>query len=167
MNFESQDEAQRIFELMSVEEKIRAEDSNETITKRRFTYETVMPSPKTKEECPEEYIIKADSHREKLYDRPWFDWYAWNNVNWGVKWDACDATLMEKSIVFYSPWGAPNNDVFQAIADKFDTTFFTNHYYEDGGWNVYDYHYSPREDMVPVYSNKLNIYNKMDDSDED
>ena len=152
---------------MTVFEKVRAKDSNETITKKRFTYETVMPSPKTKEECPEEYIIKADMHIEKLSDRPWFDWYAWNNDNWGVKWDACDARLDEKCIKFYSPWGAPNNDVFQAIADKFDTTFFTEHWYEDGGWDVYEYHYSPKQDMVQIYSEQLNDSNTEDASEAD
>ena len=45
--------------------------------------------------------------------------------------------------------GKPDDKVFQAIADKFGVSFYTQHNNEDGGWEERDYHYSPHQ---PMYS---------------
>lgn len=147
--FESEEDCKKVWEAMCLEAldtKVLPDGNYIKFKIKRFTYEAVIPSPKTKEECSEEYLI---NNYQSLEDRPWFDWYRWNNNNWGVKWDACNSYQDNCCIYFDSPWSKPFDKVFQAIADKFNVSFFTEHNNEDGGWEEYEYHYSPHQ---PMYS---------------
>lgn len=150
--FESEEDCKKVWEAMSLETfatKLLPDGNYAKFKTKRFTYNSVVPSPKIKEECPKEYLINENSHVQILEDRPWFDWYKWNIDNWGVKWDACDPYQDHCCIYFDSPWSKPDDKVFQAIADKFGVSFYTEHNNEDGGWEEYDYHYSPHQ---PMYS---------------
>lgn len=83
---------------------------------RRFSYQWLIPEPKTQEECEEKYVLHNDEEREAAHlgkDAGWFNWYEWRWDHWGCKWDAiCDreddfideGTL---SIFFSSPWCEP------------------------------------------------------------
>ncbi len=51
-------------------------------------FDKIIPQPKTEAECPECYLKRKDDHIQASADKPWFNWYAWNNNNWGVKWNA-------------------------------------------------------------------------------
>ena len=92
-------------------------------TKQLFSFETVIPTPKTIEECPQEYIKTESSCIQEDKEKPWFDWYAWNCDFWGVKWDACDACMYDREIIFDTPWCPPCDSVFEAIAEKFNVNF--------------------------------------------
>ena len=113
----------------------------------RFSYETILLSPKTIEECPQQYIINDETSICVDGDRPWFNWYNWNCDNWGVKWDACSPYIEENSIGFDSPWTKPSQEIFQGIADKFEVEFTLEVYNEDGGWEECDYIFSPHKEM--------------------
>ena len=79
---------------------------------KRFTYEAVIPSPKTKKECPKEYLMNEESHSQALEDRPWFDWYRFHLNHWGTKWNACDGYTKigatQLTFVFSTAWSIPD-----------------------------------------------------------
>jgi len=71
-------------------------------------YDKIIPQPKTKRDCPADYICDpAEAHIEPCKGREWFNWYTWNYDNWGTKWNACDGTREENSFFFSSPWDHP------------------------------------------------------------
>ena len=97
-----------------------------------FSYESIIPSPRTREECPAGFLVENGVCIERDDEKPWMDWYKWRNYYWGVKWDACDAdTNFINSISFDSPWDRPNDELFQGIADKFGVSFTSHHIYEE------------------------------------
>lgn len=71
-------------------------------------FNKIIPEPKTKEECPERYIVTIDSGIKEADDKPWFNWYDWHIDYWGTKWNAYDCyTLIGKSwikFVFSTAW---------------------------------------------------------------
>lgn len=140
LEFDSEQDAKKVWEGMQIDVPDK--------TEKRFSFEAVVPSPKTKEECPPEYLIKENSELKVEEHRPWFDWYAWNTAFWGIKWDASEAFFDEKLIYFDTPWGQPLDSVFQKIADKFAVSFKLAVDNEIGGWNEKDYYFSPGKEMV-------------------
>ena len=81
---------------------------------RVFSFESIVPSPKTEEECkkiyPSFYNKNGFKGIEPLEDRPWFHWYNWNYIYWGTKWDACDSEYVDNGVIeltFYSAWCYP------------------------------------------------------------
>ena len=60
-----------------------------------FDFDMVIPEPKTKKECPGEYITEED---ESIGRKPWFDWYKWRCDNWGTKWNASCTMTTPKSL---------------------------------------------------------------------
>lgn len=90
-----------------------------------FSFEWVVPIPKTKEECPAEYVIPEgeDRHLQTEKGMEWFDWYKWQCDNWGTKWDACNVDVCDNKIYFDTAW-SPATPIFIALADKlFDFSF--------------------------------------------
>lgn len=58
-----------------------------------FSFENIIPSPQTMEECPEDYILHNEEEANKhclLWDptqpRNWFNWYDWNCHHWEITW---------------------------------------------------------------------------------
>lgn len=78
-----------------------------------FDFDKIRPQPKTKEECPKEYICDAKKeHIQACEGREWFNWYKWNRDNWGTKWNACETYVYDKvkgelTITFSTAWCAP------------------------------------------------------------
>lgn len=68
-------------------------------------------------------------------------WYAWNNRNWGVKWDAanCEEIELDNSegnevlYNFDTPWGVAE-DVFVELSRQYPTARLELEYEEEGGW---------------------------------
>ena len=95
-------------------------------------------------------IIKPDN-LDEYYDKPNGKqnhpdhWWAWNNRNWGVKWDASSAELHETEdgslcYTFESPWGIPN-DAMLALSKQYPSVSLELEYEEETGWGgtvVYD-----------------------------
>ena len=71
-------------------------------------FNKIIPEPKTKEECPKEYLVTKDSHIMEREEKPWFDWYRWHLAYWGTKWGAYDCyTKIGKTwimFVFSTAW---------------------------------------------------------------
>ena len=93
---------------------------------RKFSYQWIIPEPKTQEECEEKYVLHNDEERKAAHlgndeETPWFNWYEWHCDKWGCKWDACiygedsfdDGQL---SIFFDSPWCEPGK-VYEKMAE--------------------------------------------------
>lgn len=156
LEFNSQEEAEKVFNGMQFVKTYYDTDVYGNIigeyNANIFSFETIMPTPKTKEECPEDCLVDENSHIELDLERPWFDWYKWNNKYWGVKWDASDSYLNDEILCFYTPWCAPYYNLFQAIADKFNVEFTLAINNEDGGWEEYDYIFKPNEPMIKEFS---------------
>ena len=100
-----------------------------------FDFEKVIPSPKTKEECPANCIINKGSHIELEAERPWFDWYKWNWRNWGTKWNSYDncinvAENNTLKLSFSTAWD-PAIPVIKALANQIEEDFKYT-YYECG-----------------------------------
>ena len=102
------------------------------LVNKSFSYEAIIPSPKTKEKCDKFFFVSPDDHITLEANRPWFNWYKWQMENWGVKWDALNPARMGDQIVFCSPWNKPCDKLFQGIANKFGVEFSSYHRYEDG-----------------------------------
>lgn len=63
-------------------------------------FESIIPSPKTPEECPAEYLLTskkdAEAHNlawDESQPRYWFNWYKWQRENWGTKWDCYNCSI--------------------------------------------------------------------------
>ena len=101
-----------------------------------FKLDTIVPQPKSRNECPRKYIVSSAIEAERLREDPpltytddkvWFDWYNWNLDNWGCKWEASGFNPIDKdliksegicsvSIVFTTAWNPP----LKAIKVLFD-----------------------------------------------
>lgn len=153
IKFDDEETAERIWEALKVPYKKAIHDNDYNIIgyedDKRFSYESIIPRPATKEECPTKYIVAnaADAHITEDEEKPWLNWYSWQCDNWGVKWDASDACLDGDEIQWSSPWDSPCDEFFQGIADKFNVSFERWADDEDGGWRGICYNYSPGEPM--------------------
>lgn len=74
-------------------------------------FDKIIPQPRIESDCPEDCKVNSKSCVEKDKDRPWFDWYEWNNKYWGTKWGAYDCyTKIGKTyvtFVFTTAWSMP------------------------------------------------------------
>lgn len=96
-------------------------DSNED----EFDFEKIVPSPKTKEECPADCVIDADN----------FDWYKWSIRNWGTRRNSYEVCIDEfeenvLKISFCTAW-SPAIPVINALARQIEEDFKYT-YYECG-----------------------------------
>jgi len=89
------------------------EEQIKTLFKKHFRgetidFETIIPTPKTQEECPKKYICNPEeAHIQSSDGQEWFNWYCWNYDNWGVKWNACEGYVEENYFQFDTPWSCP------------------------------------------------------------
>jgi len=77
-----------------------------------FDFDRVIPEPKTKDECPKDYLNYEGSHIQEDEKRPWFNWYSWHNKYWGTKWNSCSNEIERTSkfrleLVFDTAWSIP------------------------------------------------------------
>lgn len=90
-------------------------------------------------------VIQPPQHKLGLYfasangteDKTW-NWYNWNNRNWGTKWDACHPEIVseEDSKIVYTfdtAWSAPM-PVIAKLTDDFPELEITLRYVEEQGW---------------------------------
>jgi hypothetical protein len=67
------------------------------------------------------------------------NWYNWNVLNWGTKWDACDSLMVnvpalnQISVEFNTAWADPR-PVFEAICQQFPTLDIEFSWEEEQGW---------------------------------
>lgn len=98
-------------------------------------FETIIPSPKIKTECPSKYIATIDPGIQLDDTRPWFNWYKWNVDNWGTKWGAChieyEITKTGIEISFDTAW-APPLPIFEKLEKKYGKNISIRSYEEWG-----------------------------------
>lgn len=101
-----------------------------------FDFRTVIPEPETEEECPEIYNLNIrDRPIERRKGKEWFNWYDWNQTEWGCKWNSSctyvewesdDTCLME----YQTPWGSAEG-IEDEIEEMYpELTFEFEHEYE-------------------------------------
>lgn len=116
-------------------------------------FETVIPSPKTVEECPAEYVIMdAEEAKEKHLHwddndpTNWFNWYEWNIKNWGTKWNASNTSypeadsilaqgLTEIAIWLDTAW-SPASPVYYKLQEMHPELDIEVFYGDEGGFFV-------------------------------
>jgi hypothetical protein len=67
-----------------------------------------------------------------------FNWYNFNQSNWGVKWDACDPSIVDEGTTkvvyeFQSPWSPPIR-AFIALSEQYPTITITDEWIEEQGF---------------------------------
>ena len=77
------------------------------------------------------------SNGEKQGDTE-FNWYNFNQANWGVKWDACNPSIVDETDTkvvyeFQSPW-APPIRAFLALSEQYPTITITDEWIEEQGF---------------------------------
>lgn len=69
-----------------------------------------------------EYFSPSGFGPDGSYGQGPYNWYQWNNANWGTKWDACSATFSGSGegmeYYFETAWAAPE-PVFVAMSQQF------------------------------------------------
>lgn len=91
-----------------------------------FSFDWLIPQPKTIEECPAEFLLNPPTEEEFL------DWYNWRNTYWGTKWDACEPYIEDNTIWFDTAW-SPAEPIYSAIQDKFPDIHFIAEFAEEQG----------------------------------
>ena len=104
------------------------------IVKYEFDFNTIIPEPKTQDECPSVYILNTE-HIQIDKDKPWFNWYTWHCDYWGTKWNACD-TYYEiyddtLEIIFNTAWSAVPN-IIRKLSKLYPDLHLSYMYYESG-----------------------------------
>lgn len=85
-------------------------------------------------------------------------WYAWNNKNWGVKWDAKQSDLSEEdetSLIyrFDTPWGIAEEALLE-LSRQYPTAEMTLSFEEEQGWGGEMYFTNGMSVLEEEYENK-------------
>ena len=137
-----------------------------------FSFNSFIPEPTSKSECPSAYLIvdKNDANVRRLvygedYPKNWFDWYSWHCDKWGTKWDVCSCNYNVSknynlvTIWFDTAW-SPSVPVVEKMIEMFPNLNITYYYFEagsffGGGYNDRDGWYEVSEkDLSKFASNK-------------
>jgi Ferredoxin-like domain in Api92-like protein len=132
------DELERFITLISTKPEFFPDDEA-WVPEESFSYHSFITlDPKHRDEYNETHGFSGGEATGNTK----FNWYVWNNANWGVKWDASSAEVevyrspeygTSVNIHFESPWGAPT-EVFMAICEQFPSLFIDFEYEEEQGW---------------------------------
>lgn len=68
-----------------------------------------------------------------------YNWYNWNNLNWGVKWDASDVEVQryDDGVVHYkfsTPWSPVQELLVNHLSTRYPELIFDYSYEEEQGW---------------------------------
>ena len=98
-----------------------------------FDFNKLVPEPKTKEECPAEYIDNGNCHLAHDSGKEWFNWYSWHCDFWGTKWNSY--SFYENGtdeICFWTAWSEPDR-IWEALSKKYPKEkIYIRASYEDG-----------------------------------
>lgn len=72
-----------------------------------------------------------------------YNWYPWNNRNWGTKWDACHPEMFEDGTntigyTFDTAWSPPT--CFNILSEQYPDAQITLRYVEEQGWGGEEYY---------------------------
>lgn len=113
--------------------------------KLQFDFNVVLPMPEelSTTQYPTEDTNKKLKELKEKYGAS--NWYDWRCDNWGTKWNASDAVLIDdNTIEINTAWSTPE-PVIKAISEKFKTRVFVKYADEDIGYNCGEYEYSNGE----------------------
>lgn len=120
--------------------------ANQSCCSDYLDFNTIIPEPKTPEECESPYVILEGEDRHLAHEsgREWFDWYHWHCAKWGTKWNstnafACDPVdilaedLNEITIWFDTAW-SPCIPIIYKLILMYPELLFEYAYFEPGMW---------------------------------
>ena len=95
-------------------------------------FNTIVPEPQTKDECPADCYVSANSFIASDSLRPWFDWYKWHLMFWGCKWNASSTEVVDNTIYFDTPWNDPR-PILVALTKMYPSLTFDYMWVEEQG----------------------------------
>lgn len=104
-----------------------------------FSFWNIISPPEDK--LDEYFGTHGAINGEKVGDTD-YNWYNWNNMNWGCKWDASDVTVETVTVdntkiiqqySFSTPWSFPY-PVINRLAEDHPTLLINLEYEEEQGW---------------------------------
>ena len=108
-----------------------------------FSFDTIVPEPKTFDECPLKFVIPEGDRKVRLDSFPgkeWFNWYDWRCEFWGTKWDASDTSYSicatslidsELNIFFTTAW-SPCINIIRKLIELYPELDIDYQYFEPG-----------------------------------
>jgi hypothetical protein len=123
------------------------EDKEEVEKEPIFSFMNILPPPADK--LDEYYGTHGFADGKKQGDSE-YNWYNFNNREWGTKWDACEAELLEEDETslhykFDTAWSPPT-PVIEKLAQQNPNVNITLEYREEQGWGAeIDFHDSTAE----------------------
>jgi len=158
-------------------------------------FETIIPSPKTIEECPAEYVIMdaeeaKENHLHWDDNDPtnWFNWYKWNIENWGTKWNSSNTSYPETDSILAqgsteieiwldTAWD-PAMPVYNKLQEMYPNLkidvyygdeggFFVGHLHSDGEDEYYNGNYGRPEPKAICDEIEMEYLYRGPDDDED
>jgi hypothetical protein len=113
------------------------EDKEEVEKKPIFSFMNILPPPADK--LDEYYGTHGFADGKKKGDSE-YNWYNFNNREWGTKWDACEAELLEEDETslhykFDTAWSPPT-PVIEKLAQQNPNVNITLEYREEQGWGA-------------------------------
>lgn len=100
-----------------------------------FSFFNIIPPPEDK--IDEYFGVHGYSEGEKKGDTE-YNWYNFNNREWGTKWDACESSIEEESencvtYFFQTAWSPPT-PVIQKLSEQNPELDITLRFVEEQGW---------------------------------
>ena len=113
------------------------EDKEEVEKQPIFSFMNILPPPADK--LDEYYGTHGFADGEKKGDSE-YNWYNFNNREWGTKWDACEVELLEEDETslhykFDTAWSSPT-PVIEKLAQQNPNLNITLEYREEQGWGA-------------------------------
>lgn len=114
-----------------------------------FDFNTVIPEPKLKKDCPKAYIIKDAIDARELalsYEgkRKWFNWFNWHCNFWGAKWNADNyqgpdeneivQNNYDEIVIWFDTAWSPAIPIAKKLIEMYPELEIEMSYFEGGMW---------------------------------
>ena len=102
-------------------------------------FNTIIPEPKTIDDCESAYIISQGEDRHLAHEegREWFDWYNWHCDKWGTKWNstnACANDCGDSIVIWFDTAWSPCRRIIYKLMLMYPHLRFSYAYFEPGMW---------------------------------
>jgi hypothetical protein len=109
-------------------------------------FNTIIPEPKTPEECESPYVIPKGEDRHLVHEPgyEWFDWYNWHCDKWGTKWNSTGASTCEPEailsenlteiVIWFDTAWSPCRPIINKLIEMYPNLKFDYCFFEPGCW---------------------------------
>ena len=105
------------------DEETAAKVFNENQRNGRFTFESIIPYPRNKQEVHPKYHIKNNKNLIPDERFPWLDYYTWCDDHWGTKSDCDpDVKIDKNKIIMKTMWNPPLGIILE-LSKKYEVTY--------------------------------------------